>query len=181
LKEVQDVLLSADTKEEYEMVFKDEIASIIAGTGQTFATCGGLKKMGVLATFKALKIFLAKFIGFPPANSAATTNQYQAVASLTLPLSSRLSSSNFSSAPSSHMSTSSYSAQPGDEKPASKSELSANLRKKPKHCRGCDVSKLESALKKCSRCQRQYYCSSACQKADWKRHKKEECFDSNEQ
>lgn len=38
------------------------------------------------------------------------------------------------------------------------------------HCETCQKEQVE--LKQCSGCQTTYYCSQACQKSDWKRHKK---------
>lgn len=45
-----------------------------------------------------------------------------------------------------------------------------------KHCRYCNKMEMseefQMTLKRCSRCQSAFYCSTACQRADWKTHKK---------
>ncbi|VDC07636.1 unnamed protein product [Peniophora sp. CBMAI 1063] len=45
-----------------------------------------------------------------------------------------------------------------------------------KVCRHCGIRDVQKALFRCSRCQYMFYCSKACQKADWKTHK-EGCTD----
>jgi hypothetical protein len=42
-------------------------------------------------------------------------------------------------------------------------------------CRLCFGVPSASVLMKCSRCKAVFYCGTACQKDDWRRHKKEEC------
>ena len=43
-------------------------------------------------------------------------------------------------------------------------------------CHGCDIQKTSSEFKKCSNCKMAYYCSSECQKKDWKEHKPQ-CYE----
>ncbi|KZV62385.1 hypothetical protein PENSPDRAFT_249870 [Peniophora sp. CONT] len=45
-----------------------------------------------------------------------------------------------------------------------------------KLCRQCGIRDIQKSLFRCSRCQYMYYCSKACQKANWKAHK-EGCTD----
>jgi hypothetical protein len=41
-----------------------------------------------------------------------------------------------------------------------------------KHCECCQKKGTDVKLNACSRCMTAYYCSVACQKQDWKQHKK---------
>ena len=38
------------------------------------------------------------------------------------------------------------------------------------YCNACSI-KLDESAKKCSKCKKVYYCSTACQKTNWKKHK----------
>lgn len=40
-------------------------------------------------------------------------------------------------------------------------------------CKNCGISKNEDNLRKCARCRSVWYCSGACQKANWETHKLE--------
>jgi len=44
-----------------------------------------------------------------------------------------------------------------------------------RHCGCCKTPTAQKALKRCSRCQWTYYCSEACQRDDWRQHKKD-CY-----
>ena len=46
----------------------------------------------------------------------------------------------------------------------------------PNHLITIDSQDPQYLLKKCSRCKKVMYCSTACQSKDWPRHKKAECF-----